>query len=63
MDRIALRGNATNRHLAGMVELKMDEYDMDDLAGEIARTLAACQDLAEDDTLTGNDGGEIATTR
>jgi hypothetical protein len=30
-----------------VVELKMDEYNMDDLAGEIARTLAACQFLAD----------------
>lgn len=44
----------------GVVELQMDEYNMDDLAGEIARTLAACKDLTQVDTLTENDGGKAA---
>jgi len=47
----------------GVVELKLDEYDMDDLAGEIARALAACHDLTEESQSTGNDGGEIAQAR
>jgi hypothetical protein len=43
------------------VELKMDEYNMDDLAGEIARTLAACQFLADaEPALEEEQVGELA---
>jgi hypothetical protein len=60
MTRISLDPAVHARTGLGVVELQMDEYNLDDLAGEIARTLAACQDLAQDDPLTGNDGGETA---
>ena len=63
MERITIDSMRQARGGLGVVELKMDEYNMDDLAGEIARTLAACQDLAEDNPLTGNDGGEAALAR
>ena len=63
MERIAIDSMHQARGGLGVVELQMDEYNMDDLAGEIARTLAQCQDLAKDNTLTGNDGGEAALAR
>ena len=63
MSRIGLERVAAAGNVLGVVELKMDEYNMDDLAGEIARTLADCQNLAEDTALTGNDGGEAAAAR
>ena len=63
MDRIRLNAMAAGRNGLGVVELQMDEYNMDDLAGEIARTLAECQDLAEEPVLTGNDGGDAAAAR
>jgi len=31
-----------------VIELSMDDYDLDDLAGEIARTLEACQTLTDE---------------
>jgi hypothetical protein len=31
----------------GTVEVSLDEYDMNDLDGEIARTLAACEGLCD----------------
>jgi hypothetical protein len=63
MNRIPLGRTQQLGGTHGVVDLAMDDYDMDDLAGEIARTLAACQDLADDTSLTGNDGGEIAAAR
>ena len=63
MDQFLLRSVSQALPSSGVIELKMEDYDMDDLAGEIARTLAACQDLTEEATQTGNDGGDIAVAR
>jgi len=48
------RSNPTDRttHTStGTVEVSVDDYDMNDLDGEIARTLAACEGLC--DTMSG----------
>jgi len=48
--------NITDRttHISsGTVEISVDEYDMNDLDGEIARTLTACEELC--DTMSGLD--------
>jgi hypothetical protein len=50
------RSNTTDRITyisSGTVEISVDEYDMNDLDGEIARTLAACEGLC--DTMSGLD--------
>jgi len=52
------RSNTTDRtiHIStGTVELPVDEYELNDLDGEIVRTLAACEDLC--DTMSGLDHG------
>jgi len=36
-----------------MIEVSVDDYDMNDLDGEIARTLAACEGLC--DSMSGPD--------
>jgi hypothetical protein len=48
-----MNGAEPNRSIAHrkrsvVIELSMDEYNLDDLAGEIARTLEACQALSGD---------------
>jgi len=63
MNRITLNHASQSRSGLGVVELQMDEYNMDDLAGEIARALAACQEIADESVLTGNDGGDVAVSR
>ena len=63
MEQFSLTSASQALPASGVIELKMEDYDMDDLAGEIARTLAACQDLTEEATQTGNDGGDIAVAR
>jgi hypothetical protein len=44
------RSNTTDRITyisSGTVEISVDEYDMNDLDGEIARTLATCEGLCD----------------
>jgi hypothetical protein len=50
------RSNTTDRTIyirTGTVEVPVDEYELNDLDGEITRTLAACEGLC--DSMSGPD--------